>query len=168
MATATEQLQAFCRDRGLSLQSHADFRAWFDRKIDGTVAICWTLMMLVFVVASFGVVNTLTMNVLEQTRELGVLRALGMQRGQLRKVILAQAVALGVTSLGPGIVVGIALAYVMNLAAEPLQGHTIEFRIEPALVAACCTAALVIAVLAAAFPARRAARLQVIRALQYE
>src|SRR5207245_4043861 len=108
------------------------------------------------------------MNVLEQTRELGVLRAIAFTRGQVRKMVLSQALALGVISLVPGIGLGIGVAYLMNLATHPVIGQRVAFRLDAWFVAACFVVALVIALLAAFFPARRAARLQVIRALQYE
>jgi putative ABC transport system permease protein len=161
-------LKAFCDGRGLYLQSNADFRALLAHAIEGVADMFWGLVVLVFVVASLGVVNTLTMNVLEQTRELGILRAVAMTRGQVRKLILAQALALAVISLVPGVVVGIALAYLMNLGTQPLIGQPVAFHLDGWFVATCFGAALVIAVLAALLPARRAARLQVVQALQYE
>jgi putative ABC transport system permease protein len=163
-----EHLQALCRDRGLIFQSTAGLRDWFDRRIAGTVVFCWSLMSLVFVVASLGIVNTLTMNVLEQTRELGVLRAMGMKGGQVRKMILSEALAMGIISLLPGVLLGTGLAYLMALSAEPLQGHRHDFRLDLGFMCASIVAALVIAVVAGFLPARRAARLQVIQALQYE
>ncbi|HEV3257111.1 MAG TPA: FtsX-like permease family protein [Gemmataceae bacterium] len=126
------------------------------------------LMALVFVVASLGIVNTLTMNVLEQTREVGVLRAIGMKRGQVRKTVLCQAVGMGVVSLVPGLLLGTGLAYVITLSCYPLVGVAVDFRLDAAFIAQCCLAALTIAAVAALVPARRASRLEVVRALQYE
>ena len=97
----------------------------------------WMLIALLFVVASLGIVNTLTMNIHEQTRELGVLRAIGMRRAQVRRGVVAQALALGVLSVLPGVVVGVAMSYIMNLATRPLIGHVIAFRVSPGFVAAC-------------------------------
>src|SRR5262249_6731156 len=136
--------------------------------IRGVVNIYWGLVALVFVVASLGVVNTLTMNVLEQTRELGILRAIAMKRGQVRKMILAQALALSVMSLLPGVLAGILLAWIMNRATHPVLGQWVAFHLDVPFVLGCFAVALVIAVLAAWFPARRAARLRVVQALQYE
>jgi putative ABC transport system permease protein len=136
--------------------------------VSGVVGFYWALLALVLVVASLGIVNTLTMNVLEQTRELGVLRAIAFTRGQVRRMVLAQAVALGVISLVPGIGLGIGLAYLMNLATHPVIGQRVAFRLDGWFVVCCGVATLVIALLAAFFPARRAARLRIIQALQYE
>jgi putative ABC transport system permease protein len=108
------------------------------------------------------------MNVLEQTRELGVLRAIGLKRGQVGKLVLSQALAVGVISLLPGVLLGLVAAYLQNLVTYPLQGHPVPFQINLPFLSGCCIVALACTVLAAFLPARRAARLQVIRALQYE
>jgi putative ABC transport system permease protein len=161
-------LKDYCARHHYILQSRADFHTSFDRQIAGFQGFVWALVALVFVVASLGIVNTLTMNVLEQTRTLGTLRAIGMKRGQVRKMILAEALALAVIGLAPGVLGGIGLAVLMNLATHALVGQPVAFHLDPWLIAGCFLTALVIVVLAAHFPARRAARLQVIRALQYE
>jgi putative ABC transport system permease protein len=106
--------------------------------------------------------------VLEQTKAVGILRAVAMKRGQVRKMILGQALALGVISMVPGAGFGIGLAYLMNLATRAILGHRVQFHIDTSFIIGCFVMALVIAMLSAFFPARRAARLQVIEALQYE
>jgi putative ABC transport system permease protein len=161
-------LKSFCDERGLLLQSNADFLDMIHDMVAGVAALLWVLMALMFLVASLGVVNTLTMNVLEQTRELGVLRALGMKRVQVAKMILSQALAMGVIGLIPGAAAGLALAYLMNLAWYPLTDIAVPFRPQASLILSALAAAQAIAVVAAIFPARRAARLQVLEALQYE
>src|SRR5205823_6065752 len=146
-----------CGELGLTVQPNAELRAAIDRMIGGIVGSLYLLMALLFVVASLGVVNTLTMNVQEQTRELGVLRALGMKRRQVAKLVLAQAAGLGVGSLVPGVVAGLGLAYLMNLATTPLLGQRIPFGIDPLFLAGCVVASVGVAVLAAVLPARQAA-----------
>src|SRR5262249_54987613 len=162
------RLRAFCAERGLYCQSNAELRGFIDQAVDAVTGFFWMLVVRVLVVASLGMVNTLTMNVLEQTRELGVLRAVAMKRGQVRKLVLAQALFLAVVSLVPGALVGVGIAYLMNVTTRPMTGHVVAFHIDAALVAGCLAVALVIALTAAAGPARRAGRLRVIEALQYE
>jgi putative ABC transport system permease protein len=167
-AAVEPALKAFCDRRGFLFQSNVEVRDMLDRQMAGFLGFVWVLMALVFVVASLGIVNTLTMNVLEQTRELGALRAMGMKQGQVRKMVLSQALALGVISLVPGVVGGIGLAVMINVTTYPLMGQPVPFHLDAWLVAGCFVAALAIALLAALVPARRAARLKVIEALQYE
>ncbi len=161
-------LAEFCKEHGLLLQSNAQVHETLGKQLRGFLGFLWVLLSLVFVVASLGVVNTLTMNVLEQTREFGVLRAIGMKRRQVAKLIVAQALTLGIISLVPGVLAGIALAYIANLATYPLLGHPVRFNLSALHIAGCFFVALLIAVAAAFFPGRRAARLQVVEALQYE
>src|SRR5207247_1325131 len=110
----------------------------------------------------------LTMNVLEQTRELGILRAIGMRRRQVHKLILAQALLLAGISLVPGTLAGLILAYLMNRATYSLVGQVVPFQVDGVHVGGCLVAALGLAVLAASIPARRAARVPIVRAIQYE
>jgi putative ABC transport system permease protein len=164
----SENLAAFAAERHLMLHSRAELRGHIDRAVLQVFGLVWALMTFVFLVASLGVANTLTVNVLEQTRELGILRAVGLKRGQLRKVVLSQALAIGFISLVPGTAIGVAYAYVFNLLSHALLAHKTEFQLNAALIAACWAAATIIVLIAAFLPARRASRLQVVQALQYE
>ncbi len=163
-----ERLRVFCRERGLIVDSKQETHTWFVRKIEGMVALCWVLLVLVFVVASLGITNSLTMNLLEQTREIAVLRAIGMKRGQVRALLLCQALTIGVVSLMPGLILGIGWSYLMHLPQNPTLGSIVHFQLNPWFLAGCCVAAFVVPILAALYPAQRAARLQVIQALRYE
>jgi putative ABC transport system permease protein len=167
-ASVAPRLEAFCRDHGLRFQDRSIFRQAIDNACTGVINLYWGLVVLVYVVASLGVVNTITMNVLEQTRELGILRVVAMKRRQLSKLIFAQAITLAFVALVPGVSVGIALAFLMNLGARPILGMPIAFHLDAGLVSGCALVALAIALAAAYFPARRAVRLPVIEALQYE
>ncbi|MBI4880818.1 MAG: FtsX-like permease family protein [Planctomycetes bacterium] len=161
-------LRAFCDQRGLLLQSNADLRAAVDQMVRSILVSDWVILALVFVVASLGIINTLAMNVLEQTRELGTLRALGMLRRQLRRIVLSQALGLACVSIVPGLLVGLLVGYLMNLATLSLLGQPVEFRVDWVLLAVCLVVAVAVSLAAAFFPARRAAGLEVAVALQYE
>jgi putative ABC transport system permease protein len=159
-------LRKFCGRRHLLLQANDDLRAQIDRLLARVVGALWVLMALAFVVASLGIVNTLTMNVHDQQRELGVLRALGMRGRQLRKMVFLQALITGLVSIGPGAGVGLGLAYLINLSTYPVLGQQAAFRVEVPLVAGSLVLALGIGVLAALLPARRAARVRVMDTLR--
>jgi putative ABC transport system permease protein len=163
-----EGLRKLARADGLLVQSNAELHRLVYDNVRAFEAFMWVLIALLFVVASLGIVNTLTMNVHEQTRELGVLRAVGLRRAQVGRGVVAQSAALAVVSILPGVVVGIGMAYIMNLATQPLIGHVMAFHVSPGFVAGCAGLAVVVAVLASLLPARRAARIPVIQALHYE
>jgi len=167
-AQVKEKLNALCGESGLLLQSFSDLRRRIDDVMKVVVASLWGLLALGFIVGSFGIANTLTMNVLEQTRELALLRVVAMTRWQVRKTILAQAVIIGFIGLTLGVAGGIIGSYVSNLCALPLLGHAVEFVLHPSLMAVCFATGLVVTIAAAWIPAERAARLQLFIALQYE
>jgi putative ABC transport system permease protein len=162
------KLQAICDQYGVLLHSFADISRMIDGMIVGIDACLWGILVLGFVVAAFGVVNTLAMNVLEQTRELGLLRIVAMTRGQIRKTILTQAAIIGSIGLVPGTLTGVAVAYLINLATMPATGHPIEFTLHPLMMLCCFAVAFFIVVAAAWLPAERAARLELLHTLQYE
>jgi putative ABC transport system permease protein len=153
---------------GLMIQSLADFRVFVDEMIGGVMGFLWLLLVLLFVVASLGVVNTLSMNVLEQTREIGLLRAVALTRRQVRRTVLSQALAVGAMSAVPGVVAGIGVAYLLNRGTASVIGHPVAFRVDHMVVVGSVVVAVIFAVAAAYVPARRAARLRLVEALQYE
>ena len=167
-AMVEERLQRFCEDHHLILHSKTGFLRTCDAMMAGVLSSAWALMALVFVVASLGVTNFLVMNVLEQTRELGILRAVAMKRRQVGKMVVSEAIAMGLISAIPGVVLGILLGYAVIYANDPITGIDIPKVLSIPLVLGCVAVALIVSVLAALFPARQASRLNIIRALQYE
>lgn len=152
----------------LLVLSFKDIARLIDGLMAGVVGCLWGLLALGFIVAAFGIANTLTMNVLEQTRELGLLRIVAMTRQQVRRTIFGQAAIMGFLGLVPGILAGVAMAWLINRATLPGTGHPIEFEFHPGMMALAFAVAFVIVVIAAWAPAERAARLELVQALQYE
>lgn len=163
-----EKLGDMCEKFGIVLSPFEAIRTTIDGMMTGVVASLWAVLLLGIVVAAFGVVNTLTMNVLEQTRQLGMLRAVAMTRGQVRRMILSQAVVIAGIALPPAVVTGLGMAYMTILATEPVLGHPVKFEFHPGLLAASLVGSFVVVMLAAWFPATRAANLNVVEALHYE
>jgi putative ABC transport system permease protein len=161
-------LAAIAKKYDVMLMSHGDIRQTVERIVGGVEWSLWALVFLGFVVAAFGVVNTLTMNVLEQTRELGLLRIVAMTKRQVRRTIVMQALIIGGVGLPPGVLMGLGIAYVLNLAMEPSIGRPIDFHFYPDLLIGTLLGAVIIVLIAAIIPARRAAGLNVVDALHYE
>jgi putative ABC transport system permease protein len=162
-----ESLRAFCDERGLLLQSNAELGGLIEGMVGRATGVLWALMALAFVVASLGIVNTLTMNVRDQTRAFGVLRAVGLDRCGLCRLVLGQAVLLWAVSVVPGVVCGVGLAYVIHGASACWAVPPSAFTVDVAVVAGSCVLALATALLAAWLPARRAAGLAVVRAIRH-
>ncbi len=161
-----KQLQAIADEHGLLLELSTDIRARIDRMMSGVVGSLWAMVVLGLLVSAVGVTNTLTINVLEQTRELGLLRIVAMTQAQVRKTIFSQAVILALLALIPGILAGVAVAYVINVAMMPVIGHPVHFSFQPLLLVGGLAAGLAVVALAAWFPADRAARLDLLEALR--
>ena len=114
------------------------------------------------------VVNTLTMNVLEQTRELAILRIVAMTRAQTRRTILCQAVIIATVGVLPGVAAGVMVAYLINVLAGPSIGHPVDFGSHPYLLTLALIGGFGLTVGAALLPARRASNVNVAQALHYE
>jgi putative ABC transport system permease protein len=117
------------------------------------------------IVSLFGIVNTLVLSVFERTRELGMLRAVGMTRRQVRRMIRHESVITALIGAALGMVLGIFLAV---LVTQALADEGLSFSVPVTSLAVFAVVAVIAGIVAAIFPARRAARLNVLEALQYE
>jgi putative ABC transport system permease protein len=120
------------------------------------------------IVASLGVVNTLLMNVMERTREIGMLRGVGMTRWQVVKMILAESAVMGTIGGALGIGVGTVLSRVFVEGANAMQGYNLSYLMPAQTLAFAIVVGLGVSQVAALWPSARAARLRVIEAIQYE
>lgn len=165
VAQALKQLSTA---QGLILQSFSDVASYVDNIMSGVQAGLWAILALQFLVAGFGIANTLTMNVLEQTREIGMLRVVAMTRWQVRKMIFAQAGLIGLVAVILGLPGGLLVGWIFNLCTKPLTGQPIEFELYHWLFVGGPLMVLAIIAAAAWLPAERAVRLEPSEALAYE
>jgi ABC-type antimicrobial peptide transport system permease subunit len=145
------------------LQTESQFKKNQEQGINVLLNLLYVLLSLSIIVSLFGIVNTLVLTVFERTRELGMLRAVGMTRRQVRNMIRYESVVTALIGAALGIPVGIGLG--------ALVGHAIsypKFTIPWGTVVVFVVAAVIAGLVAAIFPARRAGRLNVLEALQYE
>jgi len=131
--------------------------------INAILNVLYVLLALSVIVSLFGIVNTLVLTVFERTRELGMLRAVGMTRTQVRWMIRYESVITALIGALIGIVLGIVLAVLLIARVKEIN---LSWPITSLVIFV--VLALVVGLVAAAFPARRAARLNVLEALQYE
>ena len=136
-----------------------------EEQVDQLVNLVYALLLLAILISLFGIANTLALSIHERRRELGMLRAIGMSRRQVRTMIRYEAV---ITAL-IGAILGMALGLIFAaLIAQPLkdEGFTLSYPVGSLIIL--LVFAAVIGVLAAILPARRASRLDVLESLQYE
>jgi putative ABC transport system permease protein len=136
-----------------------------EEQINGLVSLVYALLAFAVLISLFGIANTLALSIHERTRELGMLRAIGMSRRQVRTMIRYEAVITALIGGILGLILGLIFA---TLIAQPLkdEGFTLSYPIG-SLILLLVFAAL-LGVLAAIQPARRASRLDVLESLQYE
>jgi putative ABC transport system permease protein len=163
-----EPLQRVADGHDMMLRSFAGVQRFIDGIVGGVVGSLWAILALGFVVGSLGVANTVTMNVLEKTRTLGLLRAVGMTGGQVTRVVVLESVLLGLAGGIIGAAGGVTTALLIQFASQPLLGHPIRASFRPGVVATNLAAAVVVTALAAWLPARRAARLDLLEAISAE
>jgi ABC-type antimicrobial peptide transport system permease subunit len=139
---------------------------FIDNQISGlnsVLNVLYVLLALSVIVSLFGIINTLVLTVFERTRELGMLRAIGMTRRQVRRMIRYESVITALIGGALGIALGIVLGALMVARVD-----FIAFSLPVTQIVIFAILAIVVGILAAIFPARRAARLNVLEALQYE
>ncbi len=133
--------------------------------IDGIVALLTMLLVLAVITALLGMVNALALAVIERTREIGALRAVGMTRRQTRRMVRHEAVTTSLIGAAVGLPLGILVA---GVVIQGLSRFGVAFHLPVKPLVAYVVVAAVAGVLAAVLPARRAAKLDVLKALQYE
>lgn len=166
-ASAREAIGAALSDSpNLRVQDQGEVRADQEAQIDQLLGLVTALLGLAVVIALLGIVNTLALSVLERTRELGLLRAVGMSRRQVRSMVRVEAVIIAVFGAVLGLVVGTFFGWSL-VSALGDDGIT-ELVIPGGQLATYVVAAAGAGILAAVGPARRAARLDVLQAIAFE
>lgn len=162
-----DDLEAVVADQPIvTVKDQQAFAAEQRGPIDQLVLMIFALLGLALLIAVLGIVNTLALSIIERTREVGLLRAIGVSRAQLRRMVTLESVVIAVLGAVLGVVMGIGfgVALMHSLRDQGLQ----VIDVPVGQLAMFLAASLVIGVLAALLPARRAARLDVLKAISTE
>jgi putative ABC transport system permease protein len=143
----------------------AEFAAGRQKETNDLLSLLYVLLSLSMVVSLFGMVNTVVLSVVERTRELGMLRAIGMTRRQARRMVRHESVITALIGAALGLPLGVGLA---ALVTQALADEGVAFALPLAPLVVFALVAVGAGLVAAAVPARRASRLNVLEALQYE
>jgi putative ABC transport system permease protein len=151
---------------GTTVQDQAAYKAEQTKGINQVLALIYTLLALAIVIALLGIGNTLALSIFERTRELGVMRAVGMTRGQLRGTIRWESVIIALQGTFLGLVVGVFFGWAL-VRAQRSQGLSV-FSVPWLTLVIIVLLAGLAGVVAAILPSRRAAKLNVLRAIVTE
>jgi putative ABC transport system permease protein len=161
-ARLKQALRAFPTAR---VETRDEFRNRQLSQLNTKLHILYALLGLSVLVSMFGVINTIVLSVFERTREIGMLRAVGMSRRQVRRMVRHESIVTALIGATLGMAVGIFLA---ALTSTALSKYGVVFALPYKSLAAFIVVAILAGGLAAILPARRASRLNVLEALQYE
>jgi len=147
------------------VMTKAEYLDMIGKQVDQILTMFYGLLAMSVVISIFGIVNTLVLSVHERTRELGMLRAIGATRSQLRRMVRYESVITTVIGGILGTAVGVLFAY---LIVTQMGGDGLVFGVPWLQLGLFMLLAAAIGVLAAVLPARRAANIRILDAIQYE
>ncbi|NNF68817.1 MAG: ABC transporter permease [Acidimicrobiia bacterium] len=151
---------------GLDIRDGIEYREAQEQQVDSILALFQGLLFLAVVIALLGIVNTLVLSIFERTREIGLLRAVGMSRWQVRRMVLWESIVVAVIGGVFGIVIGTFFGIVVVTALGDVGIDTLGVPVGQLL--SLLIVAAIAGVLASIGPARRAAKLNVLEAISYE
>ncbi len=168
-AVRDEILRRFGKDRELFALPSRDFRNEIRKLIDQGFAVNHAINVITLLIACLGIIVTLLASVLERTREIGILRSIGMLRRQVSAVVVIESMLLGLIGGTLGAAAGIAIGW-MSLEGflRGDYGASMEYHIYPASILWALGLSTMLAALAGVYPARRAAKTNIVEALSYE
>jgi len=164
-ATTTQLQHAFTAYPDTTITTKASWVRKQAKSVNQTLDLFYVLLALSVIVSLFGIVNTLVLAVFERTRELGMLRAIGMTRRQMRRMIRHESIITALIGAALGLPLGVFLA---ALVTRGMSSLGVGFHLPTTQLVVFGWVAVAAGIAAAVLPARRAARLNVLEALQYE
>jgi putative ABC transport system permease protein len=149
--------------------TNAEVRSWVLKLTDQWLQLTYSQVLIAVLVAILGIVNTLTVSIIDRKRELGVLRAVGGFRRQIRQTVWMEAVAIGVVGLALGLLFGAAnLYFLLQITGRDLSGMYLPYRFPFSIALMLLPTILAAAFFSALWPAESAVRTSLVEALEYE
>jgi len=149
--------------------TNAEFKRWISSLVDQFFTLNYMQLVVAVLIAILGIVNTLLISVSERRREIGIVRAIGGFRSQIRKLVLLEAVAVAIVGVIVGSVAGILNTFFMShTVSVVLAGYSVPFYFPWEFVLLSVPVVTAVSLAAGWWPARNAARMQVIEAIGYE
>jgi putative ABC transport system permease protein len=162
-------LDGFAHERRLFVLSNKEVRTYVFKVTDQWFGMTYLQLFVAVLVAILGIVNTLTVSITDRRRELGVLRAVGALRNQIRHTIWMEALAIGVIGLILGVAAGaVNLYYMLTVSRQNFAGISLNYTFPFGIVAVLVPVILGAAFGSALFPAESAVRSSLVEALEYE
>ena len=153
----------------LLVLTNAEVRRWILQLTDQWLQLTYSQVFIAVLVAILGIINTLTVSIIDRKRELGVLRAVGGFRRQIRQTIWMEAVAIGVVGLTLGLLFGaVNLYFLLQITSRDLSGMYLPYRFPVQIALILFPTILAAALLSALWPAESAVRTSLVEALEYE
>lgn len=156
------------KSRHLEVQLGDAYRRTVEGQAKSFFTLFNALVAIAIVVAALGVVNTMTMNVLERVREIGMLRGIGMTRSQVGRMILAEAAAMGLIGGLVGMTVGFPMSYRMLAGMGDVTGWHFDYVFPTVAFISGLAIVLVVSQLSSVYPVWRAGKIKIVEAVQYE
>jgi putative ABC transport system permease protein len=150
----------------VEVNNQQETRQQYIDQVNQIFVVVYVLLILSIIISAFGIVNTLGLSIYERIRELGLLRAVGMSKRQVKRMIRVEAVIVALLGAILGLVVGILFGWALQRALSDLGID--RFSIPVGQLIVMLIAAALIGIVAAIWPARRAAKLNVLEAITYE
>jgi len=168
MAAVRDALRAVIKGYpAFTLLESAEWRSSQTQTFTKVIGALYVLMIALSIPSLIALVNTLAINVIERTREIGMIRAVGGTRRQIRRMILAESLLLSAMGIAFGILAGLWMGYAL-VGAMGVAGFAMSYSFPLASVLVAIAVGLIFGVLASLLPARQAARLDIVAALRYE
>jgi putative ABC transport system permease protein len=162
-------IERFAGTQRLFVLTNKEVRTWISALTEQWLGLAYAQIAIAVLVAILGIVNTLTVSIIDRRRELGVLQAVGGLRNQIRHTIWMEALTIGVVGLVMGFAVGsVTLHYVLEMSRRDISGMSLPYTFPWAIAGLLVPLILASAFVASLWPAESAVRGSLVEALEYE